>query len=73
MSDPIDRAQENQLNQVNIKPRDYSAPSLSECEECGNDIPPERQKLGAVTLCIECKRKAEIKSNQYYWGRSLKR
>ena len=55
MSDPIDRAQENQLNQFNIKPRDYSAPSLSECEECGNDIPPERQKLGAVTLCIECK------------------
>ncbi len=73
MSDPIDRAQENQLNQVKVKPRDYSAPSLSECEECGNDIPPERQALGAVTLCIECKRKAEIKSNQYYWGRSLKR
>ena len=73
MSDTIDRAQENQLNQVKVKPRDYSAPSLSECEECGNDIPPERQALGAVTLCIECKRKAEIKSNQYYWGRSLKR
>ena len=73
MSDPIDRAQENQLNQVKVKPRDYSAPSLSECEQCGNDIPLERQKLGAVTLCIECKRKAEIKSNQYYWGRSLKR
>ena len=73
MSDPIDRAQENQLNQVKVKPRDYSAPSLSECEECGNDIPPERQALGAVTLCIECKRKAEIKSNQYYWGRPLKR
>ena len=66
MSDPIDRAQENQLNQVKVKPRDYSAPSLSECEECGNVIPPERRKLGAVTLCIECKRKAEIKSNQYY-------
>ena len=73
MSDPIDRAQENQLNQVKVKPRDYSTPSLAECEECGNDIPPERQKLGAVTLCIECKRKAEIKSNQYYWGRPLKR
>ena len=73
MSDPIDRAQENQLNQVKVKPRDYSTPSLAECEECGNDIPPERQALGAVTLCIECKRKAEIKSNQYYWGRSLKR
>ena len=65
MSDPIDRAQENQLNQVNIKPRDYSAPSLSECEECGNDIPPERRKLGAVTLCIECKTKEERHANRY--------
>ncbi len=73
MSDPIDQAQLNQLNQVKVKPRDYSIPSLAECEECGNDIPPERQALGAVTLCIECKRKAETKSNRYYWGRSLKR
>ena len=65
MSDPIDRAQENQLNQVNIKPHDYSALSLSECEECGNDIPPERQKLGAVTLCIECKSLEERYANRY--------
>lgn len=65
MSDPIDRAQENQLNQVNIKSRDYSAPSLTECEECGNDIPPERQKLGAVTLCIECKNLEERYANGY--------
>ena len=65
MSDPIDRAQENQLNQVNNKPRDYSAPSLTECSECGNDIPPERQKLGAVTLCIECKSLEERYANRY--------
>ena len=65
MSDPIDRAQENQLNQVNIKPRDYSTPSLAECEQCGNDIPPERQKLGAVTLCIECKSLEERYANRY--------
>lgn len=65
MSDPIDRAQENQLNQVKVQPRDYSAPSHAECEECGNDIPPERQKLGAVTLCIECKTKEERHANCY--------
>ena len=65
MSDPIDRAQENQLNQVNIKPRDYSTPSLTECEQCGNDIPPERQKLDGVTLCIECKTKEERHANRY--------
>ncbi|EPH3157989.1 TraR/DksA C4-type zinc finger protein [Acinetobacter baumannii] len=65
MSDPIDQAQLNQLNQVKVKPRDYSVPSLPECEECGNDIPPERQKLGAVTLCIECKAKEERHANYY--------
>ena len=65
MSDPIDRAQENQLNQVKVKPRDYSTPSLDECEQCGNDIPPERQKLGAVTLCIECKSLEERHANRY--------
>lgn len=65
MSDPIDRAQENQLNQVKVKPRDYSAPSLTECSECGNDILPERQKLGAVTLCIECKTKEERHTSHY--------
>ena len=65
MSDPIARAQENQLNQVKVKPRDYSTPSLAECEQCGNDIPPERQKLGAVTLCIECKTKEERHASHY--------
>lgn len=65
MSDPIDQAQLNQLNQVKVKPRDYSIPSLVECEECGNDIPLERQKLGAVTLCIECKSLEERHANRY--------
>lgn len=40
MTDLIDVAQELQLKQVNIQQRDYSTPSLSECEECGNAIPP---------------------------------
>lgn len=65
MSDPIDQAQLNQLNQVKVKQQDYSIASLSECKECGNDIPPERQKLGAVTLCIECKTKQERNANGY--------
>ena len=65
MTDLIDVAQELQLKQVNIQPRNYSTPSLSECEECGNAIPPERQKLGAVTLCIECKTKEERHANRY--------
>lgn len=65
MSDPIDQAQLNQLNQVKVTPRDYSTPSLTECEECGNEIQPERQALGAVTLCIECKSLEEKYANRY--------
>jgi hypothetical protein len=61
----FDIAQQNQLDQVLVVPRDYSAPSLSECEECGNDIPPERRKLGAVTLCIECKTKEERHASHF--------
>ncbi|ENW84342.1 hypothetical protein F909_00249 [Acinetobacter sp. ANC 3929] len=65
MSKKFDIAQQNQLDQVHVVPRDYSTPSLSECEQCGNDIPPERQKLGGVTLCIECKTKEEHHANRY--------
>jgi RNA polymerase-binding transcription factor DksA len=65
MADIIDQAQQHQLRQISIQHHDYSLPSLSECEECGNDIPPERQKYGAVTLCIECQTNLEQKRNLY--------
>lgn len=65
MSKKFDIAQQNQLDQVHVVPRDYSIPSLTECEQCGNDIPPQRQKLGAVTLCIECKTKEERHAIRY--------
>lgn len=65
MSDSIDQAQMNQLNQVRIQPRDYNKPSLTECEECSNDIPIQRQRYGAVTLCIECKNKQEQHTKRY--------
>jgi len=65
VSKKFDIAQQNQLDQVHVVPRDYSTPSLDECEQCGNDIPPERQKLGAVTLCIECKSLEERHANRY--------
>ncbi|MBP9100491.1 MAG: TraR/DksA C4-type zinc finger protein [Nitrosomonas sp.] len=29
-------------------------PSLSHCEDCGDEIPLERQKAGSITRCIEC-------------------
>lgn len=65
MSKKFDEAQLNQLNQVKVTPRDYSIPSLSECENCGNDIPPERQSFGAVTLCVDCKSIEEQRARQY--------
>lgn len=65
MSKKFDISQQNQLDQVHVVPRDYSTPSLDECEQCGNDIPLERQKLGAVTLCIECKSLEERYANRY--------
>ncbi len=54
MTDHIDIAQQRQLEQVQITPRDYSKPSLDECITCGNDIPPERQAYGGIIHCIEC-------------------
>ncbi|WP_442865217.1 TraR/DksA C4-type zinc finger protein [Acinetobacter sp. HY1485] len=40
-----------QLKQVAWVKQDYQTPSLVECEECGNDIPVQRQKYGNVN-CI---------------------
>lgn len=35
--------------------RKASKPSLSECKECGEDIPEARQKaVPGVELCLEC-------------------
>jgi phage/conjugal plasmid C-4 type zinc finger TraR family protein len=37
-----------------------SAPSLSECESCGEEIPLARQKaVPGVTMCIDCKQRHE--------------
>ncbi|ARD27817.1 conjugal transfer protein TraR [Acinetobacter lactucae] len=48
-----------------MQPKDFSRPSLSECEECGNDIPIERQRYGSVTLCVECKNTQKKLSYHY--------
>ena len=34
--------------------------SLSECEDCGEDIPEERQKtIAGVTRCVACQERVE--------------
>jgi len=36
-------------------------PSLSHCEECGDDIPAQRQRLiPGVRLCVYCKQAQEL-------------
>lgn len=64
MADLADMAQQHMEAMSALAPRilhDYSASSLHECEECGNDIPEGRRKLGGVRLCIECQRIKESK------------
>lgn len=62
MADLADIAQQHMEAMSALVPRirgDYSVSSLKECEECGNDIPDGRRKLGGVRLCIECQRVRE--------------
>lgn len=32
----------------------FDGPSSHECKECGDPIPPERQKVGGRQLCVDC-------------------
>lgn len=43
-----------------VRQRLYTGTGLTECESCGESIPPERQKaLPGVRLCIECQRERD--------------
>lgn len=57
MADDIDIANDNIELAIAArlsKAAKFDKPSLTECRECGDDIPIERQKLGNVTLCYSC-------------------
>lgn len=52
----------NQDAIANIRKNIRTGPSLSECEECGDDIPKERQDaVPGCTTCIYCQTKLERK------------
>lgn len=57
MADDIDRA--NDIAQQSIEriisnaPK-FNEPSYSECVDCGEDIPYERQQIGGIKRCIDC-------------------
>ena len=57
MTDIIDRANDQaqeELERNLAKAARFDTPSLTECIECGEDIPERRQRLGGVTRCIDC-------------------
>lgn len=57
MSDIIDRANDQaqeELDRNLAKAKRFDTPSLTECIECDEDIPEQRQRLGSVTHCIDC-------------------
>ena len=57
MVDSVDIANSviEQALTASLSRRNHSqAQSLCECEDCGEVIPEQRRKLGAVTRCIDC-------------------
>ncbi|MGP5210290.1 TraR/DksA C4-type zinc finger protein [Psychrobacter alimentarius] len=62
MSDIIDRANDQaqeELERNLAKAARFDQPSLTECIDCGEDIPERRQRLGGVTRCIDCQNNIE--------------
>ena len=56
MADICDLAQDQMdIEQALLKRPDFFAgESLTECAECGEDIPEQRRKIGGVRFCFEC-------------------
>ncbi|MGG7596785.1 TraR/DksA C4-type zinc finger protein [Pseudomonas sp. WC1] len=57
---PFDRAQALEQRQRDqaiaaaLAQAPSSGPSLSHCEDCGNEIPQARRALGGKTRCVPC-------------------
>lgn len=60
MTDWLDRAKEREELErelalsAQLARVDFSAPSLSDCHDCGEPIPEARRALGGVTRCVAC-------------------
>ena len=62
MADDIDLASERIDAEMKARLRVlpvFDIPSLSECMQCGEDIPAIRQAMGNVKRCIDCQRHHE--------------
>lgn len=62
MADDIDLASERidaeMKARLRVLPR-FDAPSLTECDDCGEDIPSQRQAIGGVRRCVDCQNHLE--------------
>ncbi|EIN0010978.1 TraR/DksA C4-type zinc finger protein [Salmonella enterica] len=72
MADELDhlQVQEDLLTRLHIQAARQQlrreGGSLSECENCGNDIPLRRQQtIPGVRTCTECQRVLEIRGKHY--------
>lgn len=66
--DILDRAQilEEKQRELSLQQaRQSHKPSLTECEDCGVDIPKARQALGGVTRCMDCQTIYEKEQSRY--------
>lgn len=57
MADMVDLAQEcipNIEHKLNAISSMFIGESNKECDECGEEIPEKRRKLGNVKLCVHC-------------------
>ena len=64
MADDIDYAQERVELEIAARLQvatRFDTPSLFECQDCGEDIPPRRQAIGGVTRCFDCQNYYERK------------
>lgn len=63
----VDLAQEcipniqEKIKQINAM---FDGESNKECDECGEEIPEKRRKLGNVKLCIDCATDFEKRKNR---------
>lgn len=68
MADEIDIANDRILADIERRiaaaRQKQGEPGLKNCEECEDDMPPERQAIGAK-LCIECAKRAEYLKRLY--------
>ena len=62
MADDIDRAQVRIDAEMQARLRvlpTFNIISLTECSDCGEEIPKKRQALGGVKRCFDCQNSLE--------------